>query len=549
MTRRFVRVAAFALGALLLGLAFAGSSDPGDLRGLAALVGGGALLAVALWPAIPHDPLSMDRPMLSVTFALLAIFGMLSAQTLRFQVLGGKSIAERAISDPVTGDVIANPRQFSSQLSPDRGRILDRDGNVIAMTQLRGGVPIRIYPDAGTGYVAGYFSPLRYGATGIEASYDDVLSGEDSGSFAGSLIDDLLGRKAKGADVQLTLDPELQAEANRLLAGHTGAVVLIDVTTGAMLALASSPHIDPNGLNAVDATTAAQAERYWTALIGNPDHPLVMRPVQGLYAPGSTFKVVTASAALDTGTATGDTVYTDNGQLTVDGHVIVENNRPDDSIDQWTLADGIAFSLNVVLAQVGLQIGADTLTRYAEAFGFGDEIPFELPVSRTQIAGSRDFLQTQAALADTAFGQGQLLATPLQMAMIAAAIANGGIEMQPYLVDAVLNPDGTVRDQTNPQVWRRPVSESTASAMQALMINAVTNGYVSGAAISGMVVGGKTGTAEVGEGEEPHAWFIGFAGVDSPRYAVAVVLEHGGTGLGEPVAIGRAMLAAATGTA
>ena len=212
----------------------------------------------------------------------------------------------------------------------------------------------------------------------------------------------------------------------------------------------------------------------------------------------------------------------------------------------WTLREGLAFSLNVVFAQVGLELGGDLLADYAERFGFGKSVPFDVPVAKSQVASSDDFLTSNPAVADTAFGQGELLVTPLQMAMVAAAIANEGKMMRPYLVDEVATRDGKVVDRTEPEVWQQPIGADSAGQVRDMMINAVENGYAYGASIDGLVVGGKSGTAETGSGE-PHAWFIGFAGDPAPQYAVAVVLEHGGAGLSGPLEIARAMLAAAMG--
>jgi peptidoglycan glycosyltransferase len=278
-------------------------------------------------------------------------------------------------------------------------------------------------------------------------------------------------------------------------------------------------------------------------LIEAPDRPLVLCATDGLYTPGSTFKVVTAAAAIDSGAAEPDDVYEDNGSLNVDGHVITEANRPDDNIDQWTLREGLAFSLNVVFAQVGLQLGPERLWDYAGDFGFGAAVPFDLPVAKGQIASSRKFLSTNPAVADTAFGQGQLQVTPLQMALVAAGIANGGEIMRPYLIARTKEGKST-RETTKPKVWRRVVSTSTANQVRDLMINVVTSGYGGGAAISGLTVGGKTGTAEVGDGKEPHSWFIGFAGESEPKYAVAVLLEHGGVPTAPTMELAQRMLAA-----
>ena len=263
-----------------------------------------------------------------------------------------------------------------------------------------------------------------------------------------------------------------------------------------------------------------------------------------MYTPGSTFKTVTASAAIDTGIAKPTDTFTDNGQLDVDGHIIVEENRPDDSIDQWTLSEGLAFSLNVVFAQVGLELGPDRLRSYAERFGFGEPIPFDVPVSTGQISTSPDFLQNPAALADTSFGQGELLTSPIGMALVAAAIANGGEMMRPYLVDSVTDSDGDEIESTEPRLLRTVIEPSTAVTMQEMMVNAVKNGYATNAAIEGLIVGGKTGTAETGS-DVPHSWFIGFAGNREPEYAVSVVYEFGGISSQWPIATAREMLLSA----
>jgi peptidoglycan glycosyltransferase len=342
----------------------------------------------------------------------------------------------------------------------------------------------------------------------------------------------------------LTIDAGLQSLAHDLLGGRIGAVVLLETGAGAVRTLASNPHVDPNGLVAVDLESATEAADYWAELQADPAQPLLNRATQGLYTPGSTFKTITASAAIEDGVATPQTVYTDDGDLEVDGHVIVEHNRPDDSIDEWTLEQGLAFSLNVVFAQVGLELGGDRLFEIAGKFGFGEEIPFDVEVATGQIASKRSFLDQPAAVADTAFGQGELLTTPLGMALVAAAIANEGEMMRPYLVDRITDVDGERMKSAEPGVWRRPIGASTAQTMRDLMVNTVENGYALAAAIDGLLVGGKTGTAETGE-TEPHAWFIGFAGDAAPTHAVAVLLEHGGTAVSESIAIAREMLRSA----
>lgn len=504
------------------------------------------LVLMVIWPRTRSKrPSKASRESLvKLGMVLTSLIGILAMQLVRIQALEQQQIARRVATDPVTGEIAANPRIVDDDLRIRRGRILDRNGAVIAETVLEDGLARRSYPDPNTAYVAGFFSPLLYGKSGLEARYDSVLRGDNTLNAWTQLTNALLDRPRKGLDLQLTLDASLQQRAHELLGNRVGAVVLVEVHTGAVLVLASNPHFDPEALVTTTSADRERAEAAWQDLTSDPRRPLLLRATQGLYTPGSTFKTVVAAAAIDKGIATPDQMYRDDGSLEVEGHVIHEANRPDDSVTMWSLRDALAFSLNVVFAQVGLALGADDLWRYAERFGFGVDIPFDLPVARGQVASSRAFLDSAPALADTGFGQGELLATPLQMAMVAAAIANDGAMMRPHLVQRILTSDGDTRIVTEPTLWRQTVAPETARHVREMMVHAVTNGYVSGAAIEGFVVGGKTGTAETGDGE-PHAWFIGFVGDPEPRYAVAVVLEHGGAGLAAPLAIGREMMAAA----
>jgi peptidoglycan glycosyltransferase len=527
------------IGAVIYGLTL--PTDGSQALWLACLFAGALLIATGAWPTLRGIEDTFGRSAVNIAAALALAFGLVAVQFARVQVLHYSDIAGQSGADPISGDVLSNPRQSLAGLDVQRGDILDRNGVVLAESVQAGGVFHRRYPVSSTAYVCGFYSPLRYGLAGIEAAFDDELSGRETGSPFRDAFDRLRGRERAGADVHLTLDAALQAQAHSQLAGRTGAVVVVDVQTGAVIVLASNPVYDPERLNAVDAATAAAATDYWQELQDDPHRPLVMRSTLGLYTPGSTFKTVTAAAAIDAGIAGPDTMYRDDGQIVVDGRVIVEPNRPDDSIDTWSLTQGLGFSLNVVFAQVGLALGAEMLREYASAFGFTDAVPFELPVTAGQIESAPGFLDAPTALADTAFGQGQLLITPLAMAMVAASFANGGALMRPYLVDQVVAPGGDIIESADPAVWNRPVSPETAAQVRDMMIAAVETGYVGAAAIPGLVVGGKTGTAETGSGAS-HAWFIGFAGDREPRYAVAVVLEHGGSDTSQPIAIGRAML-------
>jgi peptidoglycan glycosyltransferase len=514
-----------------------------DARWLAILGAAWLLLVVATWLPLPRTIPSVGRSTIRTAVIIATVFAVVAVQLLRIQIVTSEATVERVAVAP-NGDVAGNPRAQVGALDVRRGRVYDRNGVLLADTVRQGEVWARVYPEPESAYVVGYYAPLQYGSAGLEASYDDELTGETGETPLDWLERDLLHRPTQGNDLILTLDAGLQRTAHELLDGRIGAAVLIDVETGAVLVLASNPHWDPNALFAAGPNETDETAAAWADLTADPDRPLVSRATLGRYPPGSTFKVVTAGAAIDAGFTDPARVYEDDGDLEVDGRVIVENNRPDPTQTEWTLTEGLAWSLNVVFAQVGLALGPELMREYAAGFGFGAEIPFDLPVEASQLEGTEGFVDNPVALADTAFGQGQLLVTPLQLALVATCYANGGTIPLPYLVDRVVSPGGQVLEEAEPAAWRQPVSPETAAQVAGMMVASVQTGYAAGAALSGATVGGKTGTAEAGDGE-PHAWFIGFAGDPTPRYAVAVVLEHGGSGLAGALFVGRDLLGAA----
>lgn len=540
---RLVRGVALAAAAGLVTLSLLGGERMSDARWLAILGIAWVLILAAAWSTVPRTLTLHRRTTVRTAIALTAVFTILSVQLVRVQVVHQSATTERVATAP-NGEIIANPRRQGTGLDQDRGPIYDRNGTVIAYSEEEDGRFRRIYPEPAAASLVGYYSPLQFGTTGLEGTFDDVLSGEETTSPRAWFEREILGRPQTGGSVSLTIDVKLQQAAADMLSGSSGAVVLIDVQSGAILAMASSPVIDPNSLVAVDQDETEDAARYWDLLTSDPDLPLIPRATVGLYAPGSTFKTVTAAAAIDSGLADPETVYEDNGSLEIDGRVLIENNRPDDSIDEWTLREGLMWSLNVVYAQVGLELGAEELERYAAGFGFGAELPIDLPTSESQLASDDSALDDPNALADTAFGQGELLVSPLHMALIATAFANGGHIMRPYIAEVTIAADGDVIDRTEPDVWRSPISADTASEVRGMMVDAVTSGLIQAAQIPGLVVGGKTGTAEVTD-QLPHSWFIGFAGESDPQYAVSVLLENGGRGHGTSLDIGREMLALA----
>lgn len=527
-----------ALGLIGWGL-FTGE-DLSDARWLAMLFGAWLFLLLGTRIPLPESLPTFNHSLIRTAMVILTVFVVISAQLVRIQVVAKDDIYYKTAIAP-DGEVISNPRLTANKLESQRGQIVDRNGVVLADTRQENGTWIRYWPVPSTYGVTGYYSPLMYGATGLEATWQRELSGESGTNSIEHTVRSLLGMPQKGANLHLTLDSDLQSQAMNMLDNSTGAVIVLDIETGETIVLASNPAVDPNRLFTTGNDSDAAA--YWEALLDDANTPLVTRANIGLYTPGSTFKTVTAGIAIEEGYAEPDTVYTDAGQLNIDGRILPEFNRPDESRDQWTLAEGIAWSLNVVFAQVGMQIGGETYWSDASHFGFGEHIPYDIPVSEGQIAKNREALSDKNMVADTGFGQGQIQMTPLQLAMIAAMWANDGQMMRPYLVDSVTDPSGRTVRTTSPEVWKTSVSPDTANKVEDMMVNAVNNGAIQHAQAGGYVVGGKTGTAETTD-DRAHSLFIGFIGDPEPRYAVAVVLEGGYGGESSATIIGRDILVA-----
>jgi peptidoglycan glycosyltransferase len=534
---------------LIVGAGLVARDSISDAQWIGALWLSWLPLLIAVWPELPPTVPPLGRGILQLAMIFLSIVALFFVQLLRVQVVMSDSISHRAGVDPISGDVVSNPILTTQALTLPRGTIYDRNGAVLARTTFEDDVARRSYPEPGTAEVTGYFSPLLYGATGLEASWDDELSGRTGGNPFLAALNNLRGLPPQGNDLHLTLDLALQQQAHAALGDRAGAAVVLDVQTGAVLALVSSPTFDANTLVAVDEADRAPAMAAWSGLTSDPRFPLVQRATSGLYPPGSTFKTVTAAAAIDRGLTTPDSLYEDAGELTIAGHTLVEANRPNDAQTTWSLRDAFSWSLNVVFAQVGLQLGGDALAAAARGWGWESVIPFDLPIEPSRVNVTPAFLDDPLAVAETAFGQGELLASPLQMALVAAGVANGGEVMRPYLVASLSSPDGETPRETHPAAWRRGADPETARQMAGMMVAAVENGALGNAFVPGYTIGGKTGTAETGNGN-PHAWFIGFIGLPNqpPRYAVAVILEAGGGGGQVALPIGRDLLVAAMAT-
>lgn len=533
-----------ALGALGVAAIAAAVAIPDLPHGVVVGLGfaGSALLSIAVVSPVSgsHDP--RRRRVVRVGAVMLAIQLTGLARALRVGVVHPDEIASRqAVGDDDA--VLTNPRLSSRQLTQPRGRILTSDGTIVARSRESGGMMRRQYDEPSMYSLVGYVSPLKFGLGGLEKTLDGQLTGIDSMTIGAAFRKSLLGTSEATGTVHLSIELPVQQLAASLLDGLIGSAVLIEAQSGRVLAMASSPTIDPNRLVAVDAQTAADAQEYWDEVLNDKGRPLLLRATTGLYPPGSTFKVVTAAAAIQRGLATPTSVYSDTGELVVDGRRLVERNRPDASRTEWTLSEGLAYSLNLVYAQVGLQIGGDDLRESTRAFGIGETIPGDLPTSSGQIMSSPNFLTESSALADTAFGQGELLVTPLHMALVAASIARDGTVPIPTLVDRVTAGDDEI-ERRSPRVWRRAMSPETAAALDQMMIDSATYGYARTAAVDGLRVGAKTGTAESGR-DQPHSWFIAYGSNGKTSVAVAVCIEFGGEGGGLALRIGRDLLASA----
>jgi peptidoglycan glycosyltransferase len=449
-----------------------------------------------------------------------------------------------------------NPNLIVKQLTIDRGTIYAAGGRtVLARNRVEkkkniGRVFLRVYPQHElTAHPVGY-STIERSRTGLEKSLNDYLTGSNAnlGTLFDNTLDKLKGATQKGNDVVTTISARGQEVAMQQLAGKCGAAVALDPTTGRVLVLASTPSYDPNlvegHFNQILKTRA---------LCGNAS-PLLDRATQGLFVPGSTFKVVTAAAALDTGKYTPSSRFDDPGYCIEYGQKV--SNFADQSgpevFGNVDFTEALEHSINAVFCNIGKALGAKTVLDYARRFGFYEEPPIQLPSEEVAISGlyrhGRPYIPKEFNAVDPgrlAFGQERLLATPLQMALVAAGVANDGVIMKPNLVDKIVAPDGGIVERPGPDEWKKAIEPKTAAELTAMMRAVVEGGTGTAAQISGIPVAGKTGTAETGVTGRNHTWFIAFAPADDPTVAVAVALSgQSGTGGTTAAPIAKAIMEA-----
>lgn len=408
-----------------------------------------------------------------------------------------------------------NKRQWEDEKFVKRGTIYDRDGVVLAETEVSGDERIRKYPQGRLySHVIGYCSKV-YGKSQLEMKYDKELLGQ--GDIAISF-----NELRSGYDLTLTIDNDLQQYAYDQLNGREGAVVALEPTTGKVLAMVSYPDFDPS---------AESLEKNWNAIVEREDSPLLARATQGLYPPGSTYKIATAAAAYETGRITE--TFQDNGKFERDGLSV--DNYGQAAYGEIDLKRAFEVSSNYAFCTLGYEMGPEKVLEEAERFGVGKEFGFDIPVEKSEIQYKKMTAQDAALVS---IGQGQLLMTPLHVAMMGAAVANGGKMMQPYLVDTISTASGLTLSETKPAVLYDVMDAGCAEYLDTLMQGVVANGTGKSCQISGITVAGKTGTAE-NETDQDHAWFVVYAPAENPQIAVAVLLEYdggaGGTNAG-PIA-------------
>lgn len=456
----------------------------------------------------------MNGPTRRLAAVVMGGFLVLVAATSWFQVLG----AERYRSDP------RNVRAEINLTQRERGLIVAGDGTVLARSEADPGSPQvfdRTYPEGEAWSTAIGYTTFLVGDAGLEAAYADELRSRRDLTIS-DLLAALFGRDLRPQNVQTTLQPIVQEAAYEALGGQTGAVVALDPKTGAVLAYVSSPGYDPNSLLGSDAVEVRQR------LLDHPAGPLVDRAGRELFPPGSTFKTLVAAAAIEVGIAGPETEFDDPVFYDVPGSDSNIANAGGGFCGSGTtvsLQTAFVRSCNTVFADLAVQLGAGAIGGTAEELGFGDTIafPWDTAVSRFP---TDDLISDRAALAQSGIGERDVRVTTLQMAMVAAAVANDGLVLEPRLVAQVFDADGSTLETFEPQRSGRAMSNATAAVVAQMMERVVTEGTGTRATVPGIRVAGKTGTAEGSDG--PDVWFIGFAPVEDPVIALAVVVEGGG---------------------
>ena len=465
-------------------------------------------------------------PIRRVGVGIIVLMGLLIAQLTYIQL----GQAERLNANP------GNIRIVLNDFARSRGEILTADGEIIARS-----VPSddeykfqREYPDGALyAHITGYQS-LRYGTTGIERTYDDVLLGKRF-TIGFDDIDDLLSDDDPQGNVVLALQSTAQVAARDQLAGKRGSVVVLDVRTGGVVAMYSNPTFDPNTIALHDPNAA---EEFFDAYVADPANPMRSRAYRERFSPGSTFKIVTAGVGIDAGVTRPDQRYPELEELPLPLTDRTLSNFGGSECG-GSLAESFRDSCNTTFGQIGLDL-EEQFPVGVENWGINEGTPaIDLSPGMVESLGpERGSFKTEAPLfAQAGIGQGPVTLSPMALAMISQCVANAGRMMVPQFMAAIEDRDGSTIETASPRVWRQCTNAATASAITTMMIDAVANGTGTRAQIPGITVAGKTGTAQQPDGP-PHAWVTGFAPAQDPRYAIAVIVERGGD-LGDDATGGR----------
>jgi penicillin-binding protein A len=462
----------------------------------------------------------VNAPIARLFVVVVVLFAVLVGFTSRWSVFSANALRDNP----------KNHRELIEEQKIRRGLIRAGDNTALARSLKQPDDSyVRTYPQGRLFSHAVGYSFVRQGRAGLERFYNDDLSGR--GSDLGSLIDRLSGSQQEGNDLITTLNPAAQRVALQQLGGRKGAVVALDPRTGAIKVMASVPGYDPS---------AVKNQHTFDALNRDGNAPLLNRTTQSGYPPGSTFKVVSAIAGIDSGRYTPDSRISGRNGKVISG--VPLNNDGGESFGDITLTEALTKSVNTVFGEVGEKLGKATMKKYMDRLGFGAPVEVDLPRDERAASGERRngrIIPATSRFVDVgrmAIGQDKLTVTPLQMAMVASAVANGGKLMKPHLADRVVDRDGRTVRRIDPQELSQAMSPTTASQVGAMMSQVVREGTGTAAALQGIDVAGKTGTAEVDRPCGPNQlWFIAFAPVQDPRVAIAVTVECG-TGFGGTVA-------------
>ena len=459
----------------------------------------------------------MNTPITRLYLGVLVLFALLVAFTSNWAVFDADELEANS----------ANKRPLLEQQQIARGDIRSSDGELIAISQQRGKGEskrfIREYPQA-----ALFGNPVGYdfideGRNGVELSKNDILVGEEN-EFA-TILEQLSGEVERGSDLTVTLDASAQQVALDQLGGRPGAVVAIEPSTGAVRVMASAPGYDPNEI----PTKLSEFNQ-------QEDAPLLNRSTQSTYPPGSTFKVVTAAAALDSGKFTPETTLDASSPQDFSGVPLA--NSGDAQYGVIPMTEALTNSVNTYWAQVGEEIGSETLIEYMRRFGFESDPDLDYPDTQMTASGIFEFdNKGESQLVDEGFDiarvaigqggeEGQIRATPLQMAQVAATVANDGVLMKPTFTQEVKDPDGRVSEELDPEEQSEVMSTESADQLAAMMTDVAEEGTASSLSLGGTPFAGKTGTAEIDLEGLNQVWFIGFAPVDDPQIAVAATVER-----------------------